>query len=65
MSLNKYPEKCFICGKDVPAGNGDFQSVGSLPKDIRKQYTGVNYRGKWLIRCFNCKGVGNNPTNHN
>lgn len=62
MSLNRFAGKCFICGHDVPTGKGDFQSVGSLPKDIRKNYTGANYKGKWLIRCFKCKGSGNYPS---
>jgi hypothetical protein len=53
---NKYPGKCFVCGKEVPAGAGHFQGVGSLPKEDRKKYF-----GKWLIRCRRCVGNGNQP----
>ena len=60
MWLNKYKGICFICGKEVLPHRGDFQSIGSLPKKIRKKYTGVNYKGKWLVRCFNCKGKDTN-----
>lgn len=57
--LIKYPGVCDWCGKKVEAGKGDFQSVGSLPKHIREKFTGKNYKGRWLIRCFNCKGRPN------
>lgn len=58
MSLTRYDGVCFRCGKTVKAGKGDFQSVGSLPKPQRAKYAG---KGKWLVRCFGCKGVGNKP----
>lgn len=58
MSVTQYNGICFMCGKNVPAGRGDFQSVGSLPKKDRSKYAG---RGKWLVRCFQCKGLGNKP----
>lgn len=61
MSLNQYKGICFICGKEVPPRKGDFQNIGSLSKELKKNYTGANYRGKWLVRCFGCKGLGNNP----
>jgi len=59
MSLTRYDGVCFRCGKQVKAGNGDFQSIGTLPKDLKKNYTGANYKGKWLVRCFGCKNMGN------
>ncbi len=55
----QYPGVCFKCNRNVPAGKGDFQSIGSLPKGMRSNYTGANYKGKWLVRCFLCKGTGN------
>ncbi len=57
MSTIKYPGKCFICAKEVKPGKGDFQSVGSLKKSEQAKYRPA----KWLVRCFNCKGVGNKP----
>jgi hypothetical protein len=54
-----YPGNCDFCGKYVPKGKGDFQSIGSLSKKQKKLFTGVNYKGKWLIRCFQCKHTGN------
>lgn len=45
-----------MCGKDVPAGKGDFQSVGSLPKSWRSKIM-----GRWVVRCFGCKDLGNRP----
>lgn len=59
MALNRYKGICFICGQNVPPRKGDFQNISTLPKSIRKKYTGVNYKGSWLVRCFGCKGLGN------
>jgi len=59
MSLNKYKGVCFICDKEVLPYKGDFQSIECLPKKIKKGYVGANYKGKWLVRCFACKGKGN------
>ena len=59
MSLNQYKGKCFMCGKEVLPLKGDFQSIGTLSKSLKKNYTGENYKGKWLVRCFGCKGLGN------
>lgn len=56
MSLTRYDGNCFMCGEFVKAGKGDFQSVGTLPKEIRSKYN-----RKWLVRCFSCKGLGNVP----
>lgn len=56
---SRYSGNCFLCHKFVPAGKGDIQSIGSLPKHIKIKHTGPNYRGNWLIRCFDCKGKGN------
>lgn len=56
MSLTRYGGTCFICGKTVKAGKGDFQSKGSLPKKLRGKIL-----GRWLIRCFGCKNMGNKP----
>jgi hypothetical protein len=56
MSLTKYDGICFICGKQVKAGKGDFQSTGSLPKSWRNKI-----KGKWLVRGFECKNLGNRP----
>lgn len=56
MSVNKYAGVCFICGKNVAPGKGDFQSTGSLSKEKRKKIV-----GRWLVRCFGCKGLGNKP----
>lgn len=63
MSLTRYDGICFMCGKTVKAGKGDFQSIGSLSKELKKNYTGANYKGKWLVRCFQCKGLGNKKFN--
>lgn len=52
----KYDGICFVCGEKVKSGNGDIQSKGSIPKEYRKLFY-----GKWLIRCFECKGAGNVP----
>jgi DNA-directed RNA polymerase subunit N (RpoN/RPB10) len=57
--LTRFDGVCFKCGKTVKAGKGDFQSIGSLSKELKKQHTGKNYHGKWLVRCFSCKGTGN------
>ena len=54
MSLTRYDGKCFRCGKFVPAGKGDFQARNSLSHTER-----VKYIGKWLVRCFACRGLGN------
>lgn len=59
MSTIRYAGTCNWCGKHVQPGRGDFQSIGSLSKDIRKHFTGANFKTKWLIRCFGCKGLGN------
>lgn len=59
MSLTKYNGICDFCGAETPAGKGDFQSICSLGKNAKKLFTGQNYKGKWLIRCFKCKGTGN------
>ena len=59
MATNAYEGICDWCGVKVPPCRGDFQSIGSLPKDYKKWYTGLNYKGRWLIRCFNCRGTGN------
>ncbi len=56
MSLNRYNGICFRCGKNVPAGKGDFQSKNTLHKKIRNKI-----QGKWLVRCFGCKQGGNKP----
>lgn len=53
---NMYAGNCFLCPKRVEKGEGFFQSVGSLPKQDRLKYVG---KGKWLLRCQNCVGVGN------
>lgn len=45
---------CFRCGKNVKAGKGYFQSKVTLPKEDRKKYI-----GKWIVRCFACRGLGN------
>jgi len=57
--LNRYAGDCAFCGRPTGADQGDFQSIGSLGKKERKLFTGVNYTGRWLIRCFRCKGAGN------
>ena len=54
----QYPSKCFRCKKNVPAGKGDIQSIGSLSKNMRSQFA-TGFHGKWLVRCFACKGQGN------
>lgn len=59
MAAIKYPGVCDFCGKECKAGGGDFQSVGSLPPDIKKYHVNQHYTGKWLIRCYGCKNVGN------
>lgn len=56
MSLTRYDGICFRCGKSVKAGKGDFQSKGSLSKKQRSKIL-----GKWLVRCFGCKNLGNKP----
>ena len=45
MAVNRYPGICWKCEKQVPAGGGDFELVGSLPKDVKPKYTGKNYKG--------------------
>ncbi len=57
MSLISFGGICDFCGKDTKAGKGHFQSIGSLGKKEKAFFTGVNYKGKWLIRCFQCKGI--------
>jgi hypothetical protein len=61
MSLIRYAGTCDFCGKHTLSGKGDFQSIGSLSKKTKQLYTGAGYKGKWLIRCFKCKGTGNVP----
>lgn len=56
MSVNQYKGICFICGREVPPGKGDFQSKGSLPKSWRNKIA-----GRWLVRGFECKNMGNKP----
>ena len=46
---NKFDGKCFICGREVPAGQGYFQRNTVRP-DIPK---------RWLTRCMTCVGTGN------
>ena len=57
MAKNMYKGICFICGKEVPAGAGDFQSRGSLNEKTKKL---VPYTGRWLVRCRG-KHQGNIP----
>ncbi len=57
MSLTRYDGFCFRCGKTVKAGKGDFQSKTTLQKEERKKFI-----GRWLVRCFACKGTGNRVT---
>lgn len=57
MSLIQYGGKCDFCGRDTKPFKGDFQSIGSLGKKEKAHFTGQNYKGKWLIRCFGCRGV--------
>lgn len=57
----KYDCICFRCGKKVEAGKGDFQAYWSLKKSERQL---VNKKGRWLVRCFACKGQGNIPINN-
>jgi len=57
MATNLYKGKCFICGKEVPVGKGDFQSRGSLNEKTKKL---VPYTGRWLVRCRG-KHIGNVP----
>lgn len=56
MSLIQYGGICNFCGRKTEAGKGDFQSIGSLNKKERTLFTGANFKSKWLIRCFRCKG---------
>lgn len=60
MSVTRYAGQCAFCGKQTPAGKGDFQSKGSLPKKTRAKLAAMRHPGMWLIRCFRCKGAGNN-----
>lgn len=55
--LIKFAGTCDFCGQYTKAGEGDFQSIGSLSKKEKDLFVGVHYKGKWLIRCFMCKGV--------
>lgn len=57
MSLIKFSGNCDFCGKPTKEFKGDFQSIGSLGKKEKMFFTGKNYKGKWLIRCFSCKGI--------
>ncbi len=57
MSLINFAGNCDFCGNHTPAFKGDFQSIGSLGKKEKQLFVGQNYKGKWLIRCFKCKGV--------
>jgi len=57
MSLNQYKGICFRCGDEVLPHKGDFQAAYTLGKTLRNKIA-----GKWLIRCFACKGLGNKPT---
>jgi len=50
-----------MCDKEVPPRKGDFQHIKSLPNKEKVKHTGANYHGKWLVRCFACKGLGNKP----
>ena len=59
MSVNQYPGICAFCNRNVPAGRGDFQSKGSLSKKTRYKLAQIRHPGKWLVRCFRCKGAGN------
>jgi len=43
--LTKYAGNCFRCHKHVQIKEGDIQRAN----------------GDWLIRCFACKGKGNQP----
>lgn len=61
---NQYSGKCFMCGCAVGVGQGYFQNIFHLPKEIRKKY--LNNRGmKWLLRCVRCVGAGNVPLKNN
>ena len=62
MSLNRYQGICFVCGKIVPPGKGDFQSRKSISV---RQRSLVTTNGKWLVRCFSCKRMGNEPNKFN
>lgn len=57
MSLINYEGICDFCGRYTEARKGDFQSIGSLSKKEKALFTKQNYKGKWLIRCFHCKGI--------
>lgn len=54
---NEYVGKCFVCNKKVAVGEGWFQSIYTLPKEMRLG------NKKWLIRCLSCKFAGNKPLN--
>ena len=56
MTLSYYGGTCFRCGKKVEPGKGDFQHKRTLPKKIRN-----NLFGRWVVRCFSCKKMGNKP----
>lgn len=51
--LTKYDSECFRCHKKVPAGEGDIQRINS-----KKMYKLMGRWG-WVVRCFGCKGKGN------
>jgi len=51
---NQYPGNCFRCKHKVKKWQGFFQRVNSLPKEER-----VKYNTKWLLRCKECVGMGN------
>lgn len=55
--LTKFDGVCDFCGEKTEAGRGDFQSIGSLGKEQKKLFTGFGFKGKWLVRCFRCKGI--------
>jgi hypothetical protein len=53
---NKFPGHCFVCASEVQAGEGFFQSKGSLPLAERRKVIGGS---KWLVRCRKCISSGN------
>lgn len=58
---NMYPGKCFKCGEQVLQGEGFFQKIN---KGDGKLYEENKNKRKWVLRCKNCVGTGNQITDH-
>ena len=66
---NQYPGTCLVCQKPVAANAGWFQKniTFKRPEGGKRgsavPTATVSGAGKWLLRCTDCKGKGNTPSN--